>query len=123
MDALINPTTRGYVLLENAVQRDPSNGLLNACYLRLTVQLASYWADRTMGSKLHLLRREKDVSRVMVLAKQYAEQALAPLVDDGRATQIKVTARQPGNGCLYLLIEVTAASGETVAFKHPVSVG
>lgn len=123
MDALINPSTRGYELLENAVQRDPSGGLLNACYLRLTVWLGSYWADRLLGSKLHLLRREKDVSRVMVLAKQYAKDALATLLDDGRASKITVTATQPGNGCLYLLIEVTAASGDTVSFKHPVSVG
>ena len=122
MDALINPTTSGYVLLEGAVQRDPANGLLNACYLRLTVPLGSYWEDRALGSKLHLLRREKDVSRVAVLAKQYAEQALAPILADGRATRIAVSTEQPHNGRLHLLIEVTAASGETLTFKHPIGV-
>lgn len=91
--------------------------------MRLTVELGSYWADLTLGSKLYLLRREKDVARVMVLAKQYAEQALKPVADDGRAKQIKVTAMQPGNGRLYLLFEVIAASGELLTFKHPVSVG
>lgn len=123
MDALIDPTTRDYVLLAGAINRDPANGLLNACYLRLTVELGSYWEDLTLGSKLYLLRREKDVSRVVVLAKQYAEQALAPIVADGRATKITVTATQPGNGRLYLLIDVIAASGEQLTFKHPVSVG
>jgi len=123
MDALIDPFTRDYVLLQGAVKRDPANGLLNACYMRLTVELGSYWADLTLGSKLYLLRREKDVARVMVLAKQYAEQALKPVADDGRAKQIKVTAMQPGNGRLYLLFEVIAASGELLTFKHPVSVG
>lgn len=123
MDALIDPTTRDYVLLAGAIKRDPANGLLNACYLRLTVELGSYWEELTLGSKLFLLRREKDVSRVVVLAKQYAEQALAPIVADGRATKITVTATQPGNGRLYLLIDVIAASGEQLTFKHPVSVG
>lgn len=123
MDALINPTTRDYVLLDGAIKRDPANGLLNACYLRLTVELGSYWEDISLGSKLYLLRREKDVARVVVLAKQYAEQALAPIVADGRATKIKVTATQPGNGRLYLLIDVISAGGEQLTFKHPVSVG
>jgi phage gp46-like protein len=122
MDAFIDPTTRDYVLLQGAARRDPGNGLANACYLRLTVRLGSYWADSTLGSRLHELAREKDVSRVAILAKQYAEQALAPILADGRATQINVSTSRPGNGRLYLLIEVKAASGETLTFKHPVRV-
>lgn len=122
MSALIDPVTRDYVLLAGAVKRDPSGGLLTACYLRLTVPLGSYWADKKLGSKLHLLRREKDVSRVSKLAKQYAEQALQPILDDLRATRITVTTEQPHNGRLYLFFEVVAASGETLTFKHPVKV-
>lgn len=122
MDALIDPTKKDYVLLSGVIQRDPSGGLLNACYLRLTVELGSYWADPTIGSLLHTLRREKDVLRVGVLAKQYAEQALAPLMPN-RATSITVTVSQPLNGFLWLYIEVIAASGEPLTFKHPVSVG
>ena len=56
------------------------NNLANAVYLRLMTPLGSYWADPTLGSRLHELQREKDVSRVAVLARQYAEEALAPLV-------------------------------------------
>lgn len=122
MDAYINPVTRDYVLLQGAAQRDPANGLANSCYLRLTVPLGSYWADKTLGSRLHELQREKDVVRVARLAKQYAEQALAPILADGRATSITVTTEQPHNGRLHLLIEVTSASGETLTFKHPVGV-
>jgi phage gp46-like protein len=121
MDAHIDPTTRDYVLLEGAARRDPAGGLANSCYLRLTVPLGSYWPDRTFGSRLHELQREKDVARVAMLARQYAEQALAPILADGRATQIDVsTQRAPGR--LNLLIEVTAASGETLTFQHPVQV-
>jgi phage gp46-like protein len=123
MDTLIDPITRDYVLLQGALKRDPANGLLNACYLRLTVQLGSYWEDAAFGSKLHLLSREKDVSRVAVLAKQYAEQALAPILIDGRAKQIDVSTSRSGTGILYLLIKVISAAGEAITFKHPVSVG
>lgn len=122
MDAFIDPVTRDYVLLSGAAKRDPAGGLANSCYLRLSTQLGSYWADKTLGSLLHTLQREKDVPRVARLAQQYAEQALAPILADGRATQINVTTEQPHNGRLYLLIEVTSASGETLTFKHPVGV-
>lgn len=121
MDALIDPTTRDYVLLGGAVQRDPADGLANSCYLRLSVPLGSYWPDKNFGSRLHELQREKDVARVALLARQYAEQALAPIVADGRATQINVSTERAA-GRLNLLIEVQAASGETLTFKHPVQV-
>jgi|RifOxyD3_1024039.scaffolds.fasta_scaffold00955_4 phage gp46-like protein len=121
MDSRIDPTNRDYVLINGTPQRDPADGLANACYLRLETPLGSYWADKTLGSRLHELQREKDLSRVAMLAKQYAEQALAPILADGRATQINVsTERMPGR--LNLLIEVLAASGETLTFKHPVQV-
>lgn len=122
MDAFVSPNTRDYVLLEGAAQRDPAGGLANSCYLRLTVPLGSYWAHPELGSRLHELQRGKDVARVALLARQYAEQALAPILEDGRATQIDVSTEQPRNGRINLLIEVLAASGEVLTFKHPVGI-
>lgn len=122
MDTFLDPATRDYVLLSGTAQRDPADGLANSCYLRLSIPLGSYWPDRNFGSRLHELQREKDLARVATLARQYAEQALAPIVADGRATRIAVSTEQPHNGRLHLLIEVTAASGETLTFKHPVGV-
>ena len=119
MDMYINPTTRDYELLSGMLVR---GGLLTACYLRLSVPLGSWWADLTLGSKLHTLAREKDVPRMAKLAQQYAEQALEPILMDGRATSITVQAVQPKNGQMWLLVEVVAASGETLTFKHPVGV-
>lgn len=121
MDAFIDPTLRDYLLLNGAAQRDPANGLANAVYLRLMTPLGSYWADTKLGSRLHELQREKDVARVAMLARQYAEQALAPILADGRATQINVSTERLA-GRLNLLIEVREASGETLSFKHPVGV-
>lgn len=121
-DALIDPYTRGYVLVNGSVQRDPAAGLANAVYLRLSTPLGSYWADPTMGSRLYTLQRVKDLARYGVLAKQYAEEALAPIVTDGRASSITVTVEQPGNGWLLMQIQVIAASGERHDFTYPVKV-
>lgn len=122
MDAWINPTTADYELLANSATRDPADGLANAAYIRLMTPLGSWWQDTALGSRLHELVRQKDLNRIGVLAKQYAEQALQPILDDGRATEIEVTTEQPHNGRLHLLIEITAASGERLTFKLPVKV-
>ena len=125
-DALIDPVTRDYRIASGSPKRDVAGGLGNAVYLRLMTQLGSYWADPQLGSKLHLLARTKDLPRIERLAKQYAEQALAPIVDDGRASLIEVSTERikvpDGSGRLNLLIEVTAANGERLTFSHPVKV-
>ncbi|MDB5802258.1 MAG: hypothetical protein JWL63_3197 [Rhodocyclales bacterium] len=121
MDALIDPVTRDYRLTVGRIERDPSGGLLNACFLRLSTPLGSYWRDRAFGSRLHELAREKDVARIELLARQYASQALKPVLDDGRATAVHVESQRQ-NGRLYLLVSVTAASGETLIYKHLVKV-
>lgn len=121
MDILIDPLTRDYVLAAGKRVRDPASGLGNAVYLRLMTPLGSYWADATLGSRLHELQREKDVARVARLAQQYAEQALQPLLDDARAQRIAVSvARQPGR--LLLTVAVTTHRGQVVVFHHPVRV-
>lgn len=121
-DCWIDPKTADYAYTAGAPTRDPADGLANAVWLRLATPLGGYWADPTMGSRLHELQREKDVPRVMRLAVQYAEQALAPIRTDGRATAIEVTAERPRAGWLSLLIRVTRASGERLTFQHPVKV-
>lgn len=96
--------------------------LQNAVYLRLKTPLGSYWADPLLGSRLHELQREKDVSRVYLLARQYSEQALKPLLDDGRAESVTVETQRGHKGWLLLLITVTDASGIPHKFKHPVRI-
>lgn len=98
------------------------NNLQNAVYLRLMTPRGSYWADVNLGSLLYTLEREKDVQRVSLLAKQYAEQALQPLINDGRAVDIQVTTVQPHNGRLHLHIEVTQQAGEKFTFNCPIKV-
>jgi len=122
MDFWINPITRDYQLVNGNALTDPAAGLANATYLRLMTPLASWWQDVTFGSRLHELQGEKDVNRISILAKQYSEAALKPIIDDGRATSIVVTTEQPHNGWLNLLIEVTPTGGEALTFNHPVKV-
>ncbi|NUH52173.1 UNVERIFIED_ORG: phage gp46-like protein [Citrobacter freundii] len=96
--------------------------LQNAVYLRLATPLGSYWADTLLGSRLHELKREKDVSRVHKLAAQYASQALQPLLDDGRAKEITVDTQKGRTGWLLLLITVTDNAGTPQKFEHPVRI-
>jgi len=118
----IDPVTRDYRLAAGRLESDPANGLANAVYLRLMTPRGSYWAEPLMGSRLHDLAREKDVARVAILARQYAAQALQPIIDDGRASTINIDTEQPRNGRLNLLITVTDAGGDRVTFTHPVEV-
>lgn len=115
MDTYIDPTTRD-------VTGQRIDTLANAVYLRLITPLGSWWADARMGSRLHELRREKDLPRVSVLARQYAQHALQPLLDDGRAKQIDIASEQTHNGWLILHIEVVDAGGRRETFRHHVEV-
>lgn len=115
MDRIISPKTGDYT-------GSRVTALENAVYLRLTTPQGSYWADPSLGSRLHELKREKDVSRVRMLARQYAEQALNPLLNDGRATALEVSTQEPRSGWLILLITITDAAGNPHPFRHPVKV-
>lgn len=115
MDALLDPQTGDYA-------GSRTDTLANAVYLRLMTPLGSWWADPTLGSRLHELQREKDVSRVAILARQYAEQALTPLIKDGRANSVTVTTERAQPGWLEIHIEVEDASGRVQRFQHPVRV-
>lgn len=113
MDREISPLTGDYTDKQIST-------LQNAVYIRLTTPLGSWWADGRVGSLLHLIQREKDLDRIGLLAQQYAEEALQPLLDDGRAKEITVSYSQPHNGVLILSISVTDNRGNGFEFKYPV---
>lgn len=115
MDREISPLTGDYTT-------SIIHTLQNAVYIRLTTPLGSWWADGRVGSLLHTLTREKALSRIGLLAQQYAEEALQPLLDDGRAKSIVVTHQPIQHGQLFLFIQVTDNRGETATFKHPVKI-
>ncbi|MBE2895449.1 hypothetical protein HPC38_00955 [Pasteurellaceae bacterium HPA106] len=115
MDREISPLTGDYTSRQ-------IDSLQNAVYIRLTTPLGSWWADGRVGSLLHTLQREKDLARICLLAEQYAMEALQPLLDDGRASEITISHQQPHNGQLMLLIKVTDSRGKSFEFEHPVKV-
>ena len=115
MDAGINPTT-------GDLTGERINTLGNAAYIRLMTPLGTWWKNTTVGSRLHELKRSQDLPRVGKLAKQYAEQALQKLLDDGRAQNITITVEQPHNGWLNLQIDITDVTGNPQVFRQPVRV-
>ncbi|MDP3427472.1 MAG: phage GP46 family protein [Humidesulfovibrio sp.] len=117
-DALLDSISGDYALAYGALVPDPARGLANAVYLRLKTPLGSYWADAALGSRLHELQREKDVARVAILAKAYCEQALQPLLDDGRALAFSVGTERLHDGRLGLAVRVTDAGGREHLFNH-----
>ncbi len=114
MDALLNPATGDYLLNQSA------QGIENEVYVRLVTPLGSYWAEPALGSRLHELRRMKDLPRMAVLAKQYAEQALQPILDTRRARRINVAASLARRGWLRLDIAAVDASGRSLNLIHEV---
>ncbi len=120
-DTQLNPRNGDYI------PDAPINDLGNAVYIRLFTPLGSWWADPSLGSRLHELERQKDLERVRVLARQYAEDALAPLLRDGRARRVAVSAQslgkdQSGSGRCLLLIEVEDATGKVASYNYQVKV-
>ena len=112
MDRLINPKTGDYYSDQRV-----GNSLQNAVYVRLETPKGTYWADPELGSLLHTLQREKNVSRVRLTAIQYAEEALQPILDDRRAKSINVEATQ-ARGSLLLHITVVDFEGKRNSFNH-----
>ena len=54
-------------------------------------------APESMGSRLWLLGREKALAKVLEQAREYAEEALAWMVDDGVAAQVQAVAERQGD--------------------------
>ncbi len=112
MDRLIDPKTGDYYSDQRV-----GNSLQNAVYVRLETPLGTYWADPKLGSLLHTLQREKNVSRVRLQGIQYAEEALEPILIEQRANSIEVDAIQDERG-LLLLIEVVDIEDKRNSFEY-----
>jgi phage gp46-like protein len=115
MDSRLDPATGDY-------DRTRIADLSNAAYLRITVPLGSYWGDPTLGSKLYLLRRAKDIERNRSLAIQYTREALQPLIADKRADRIDVDATWAHDGRLELFGAIYQAGRAVATFQHYVKV-
>ncbi len=87
-----------------------------------------WWADTILrddagrydqhGSRLWLLSREKQMVEVLRRAKDYADEGLAWLLEDGLATKIEVTPSNPRDGILWLDIVITLPDGTLQTYRY-----
>lgn len=83
-----------------------------------------WWADAFLdveddriGSRLWLLNREKQMQRVVIRAREYAEEALQWLVDDGVAKRVTVETEVVRDGVLGLLAKIDRPDGTAIDFQ------
>lgn len=76
---------------------------------------AGWWADAVeddfIGSKLWLLRREKITSQLLVRAREYCEEALRWLIEDGIASRVAVATARTGTYSIGIGIEIEKPDG------------
>ena len=118
--ATINLETKDYVLLSLDAAFG-SDDVQCVCQ-RLGIHRGKYWANPNLGSRLYLLKRSKDLTRNILLAKQYAEEALLDLVPL-RFESITVSAKQSEKSRVDLIIDAVRITGESQKIMYFVPVG
>lgn len=115
----------------NFAQKDYALPSLNAAFTQDEIQSVliclhqhrgKHFARPAQGSYLYKLRRSKDVERNKVLARQYAEQALAHMVPD-RFRDIQITAERNTAHRIDLTINLIKLSGQAQIIHYFVQVG
>ena len=82
-----------------------------------------WWGEALLGvnigSKLYLLDRTKAIRDTLILAKQYAEEALQWLVDEGHLASIEsVDAVDIGGNQIQIVIKYRSVDGEINRHLH-----
>jgi phage gp46-like protein len=93
---------------------EPATLLMNNIYVSLMTRRGSFFQNPAFGSRLHLLQRSKNTNRTAQLAIDYSKEALAWLIDEGKAQAVDVYAQRDVKQVIHrlkLLIEVTPAGG------------
>lgn len=83
-----------------------------------------WWADAfpavdgdLIGSRLWLLSREKQLPEALSRAKEYAEEALAWMIEDGVADSITATAVKAREGMIGLTVQINRPTGDPARFR------
>lgn len=81
-----------------------------------------WWGDalnpRRIGSRLWLLGREKQLREVVIRAREYAEEALAWLVEEDIAKRVVVTAEIVQTGWIGLVVRVERERAMPARFRY-----
>jgi phage gp46-like protein len=87
-----------------------------------TTDPRGWWGDTgaasPIGSKLWLLARAKATEAVRLRARDYAEQALQWLLDDGVAAEVAVTAAWARPDLLALDVVIAEPDGRSATFNY-----
>ena len=118
--AAINLETKDYVLL--SLDATFVNDDVQCVCQRLGIHRGKHWANPKLGSRLFTLTRSKDLPRNLLLAKQYAEDALEDLVPS-RFESIAVLATQSEKSRVDLTIDAVSITGESQKILYFVPVG
>ncbi len=73
-----------------------------------------------VGSRLWLLSREKQTQTALNRAKEYAEEALRWLIEDGIARSVTVSAQIVSSGVLGLEVEIARAKKPVAQYRFDV---
>jgi phage gp46-like protein len=73
-----------------------------------------------IGSRLWLLRREKQVQDVLDRAKEYGEESLAWMVEDAVVASVTVTASIGPNGALVLGADLQKPDGSVLPIRYAI---
>ncbi len=75
---------------------------------------ADAYSDRPFGSRLWLLWREKELDDVLRRAREYTEEALAWMVEDGVASAVEVEAERFRPGTLLIRTAIIRGDGSVL---------
>lgn len=83
-----------------------------------------WWADTyadndgdLIGSRLWLLSREKHLPEIAARVKQYAEEALAWMIEDSICKKVEVTAELQNGGMLAMRVQLTRPDKSAVTYR------
>lgn len=108
---VIDPVTRDYVM--SGGKPVETSELTAPAYIRLKVPRTKwlYAPDDKFGSDFYLQKKHQTTADASSI-ENVAARALQPLVDDGRAVQIDVTAKSVQRGAASMNINITDAQGD-----------
>lgn len=120
----------GEVSLDDFSRQDLPRSVLNSLFSWCRAEgddgeeHMGWWADTfsdvpqdLFGSRLWLLQRAKLTDDTVLRAKEYAEEALQWLIEDGVASSVEVTAERNGADRLDMLVTVRKPSGKDIAMR------
>lgn len=87
-------------------------------------QKMGWWGDLTtevandrIGSRLWLLSREKMLPATINRAREYAQEALAWMIEDGLASRVEVQAERFGQGGIALTATIYRSDGRVTSLR------